>query len=146
MSQQPIPQFLSIDFFKLRIKSTDTQDDDTYLQIVNNANKKVHTNIFPYIDTPLDQGSIYWDRCHDAALAYARSQHAENIELLDKSTHYLKKFKVEMFGEDGEHGLVKELKATRTSRTKTVMITVDPRTFKTPLPVQNYLFVFDEFA
>ena len=146
MSQQPIPQFLSIDFFKLMIKSTDTQDDDTYLQFVNNANKKVHTNIFPYIDTPLDEGSIYWDRCHDAALAYARSQHAENIELLDKSTHYLKKFNVEMFGEDGEHGLVKELKATRTSRTKTVLVTVDPRDNKVPLPTQNDIFVFDDFA
>lgn len=146
MSVQPIPAFLTLDFFKLMINSTDTQDDDTYLQFVNNANKKVHTNIFPYIDTPLDEGSIYWDRLHDAALAYARSQHAEDIELLEKSTHYLKKFKVEMFGEDGEHGLVQELKATRTSRTKTVMITVDPRDNKVPLPTQNDIFVFDDFA
>ncbi len=146
MSQQPIEQFLTLDFFKSMIKSSDDQDDDQYIQFVNNANKKVHTNIFPYIDTPLDEGSIYWNRCHDAALAYARSQHAEDIELLDKSTHYLKKFKVEMFGEDGEHGLVQELKATRTSRTKTVMITVDPRDNKVPLPTQNDIFVFDDFA
>ena len=137
MSVQPIPAFLTLDFFKLMINSTDNQDDNTYQQFIDNANKKVHTTIFPYIDTPLDEGSIYWDRLHDAALAYARSQHAEDIELLEKSTHYLKKFKVEMFGEDGEHGIIQELKATRTSRTRTVMITVDPRNNKVPLPTQN---------
>lgn len=146
MSQQPIPAFLTLESFKLAIKTTDNQDDDQYLQFVNNANKKVHTTIFPYIDTPLDEGSIYWDRLHDAALAYARSLHAEDIELLEKSTHYLKKFKVEMFGEEGNSGLIQELRATRTNRTKTVMITVDPRNNKVPLPTQNDIFVFDEFA
>ena len=141
-----IPQFLTLDFFKLMKQSTDTQDDDLYLQFVTNSNKKVHTTIFPYVDTPLVEGSPYWDRCRDAALAYANSLHAESIELLEKSQHYLKKFNVEMYGEDGDHGLVQEFKATRTTRTRTTMITVDPRDNKVPLPTQNDIFVFDDFA
>ena len=35
MSQQPIDQFLTLDLFKLMLKSTDTQDDDLFLQFVN---------------------------------------------------------------------------------------------------------------
>ena len=116
---QPIPPFLTLDAFKAAIKSTDKQDDETFLFFVNNANKQVHTSIFPYIDTPLERGSIYWSRCSDAAMAYARSMHAEDIELLEKSTHYFKKFQIQMYGEDGDHGLVQEFKATRTNRTRT---------------------------
>jgi len=146
MSEQPIEKFLTLGFFKLVIKSEDDLDDDQFQQFVNNANKKVHTTIFPYVDTPLDEGSIYWDRLHDAALAYARSLHAEDIELLEKSTHYLKKFKVEMFGEDGAHGLVGELIASRTNRTVTVLARFDPRDIKVPLPSQNDLFVSQRFG
>ena len=143
---QPIPQFLTLTAFKTAIKSTDTQDDDTYLFFVNNANEQVHTSIFPYVDTPLQPSSIYWSRLSDAAMAFARSMLAEDNEYLEKSTHYLKKFNVQMYGEDGDHGLIQELKATRTNRTRTVMVTYDPRNNKTPLPTQNDIFVFDDFA
>ncbi len=91
MSEQPIDQFLTLDFFKLMLKSTDTQDDDTYLQFVNSANSKVQTAIFRYIDTPLETGSIYWTRARDAALAYARQLHAIDIELIEKSKSYIEK-------------------------------------------------------
>lgn len=145
MSTQPIPEFLSLDFFKLVLKIDDSQDDDSLQQFVNNANKKAHTTIFPYIDTPLDEGSIYWDRLHDAALAYARSLHAEDIELLEKSTHYLKKFKVEMFGDDGNHGLIQELVASRTNRTETILANYDPRKHKVPLTSQLDLATTERF-
>lgn len=143
---QPIPEFLTINAFKAAIKSTDTQDDDTYLQFVFNGNKMVHNTIFPYIDTPLERGSIYWSRCADAAMAYARSMHAEDIELLEKSEHYFKKYTIQMFGEDGNHGLVGVFIATRTNRTKTVLTRFDPRDIKVPLPSQNDLFVSQRFG
>ena len=141
-----IPQFLTLDFFKIVIQSTDTQDDDSYIQFVTNGNKKVHTTIFPYIDTPLTEGSIYWDRLRDAALTYARSLHAEDIELLEKSKHYLEKFNIEMYGMDNEHGLVQEFKATRNNRTKTILVAADPRDRKVPLTTQNDLFVSQRFG
>ena len=148
MSSEPqlIPEFLTLDAFKTAIKSTDTQDDDTYLQFVFNSNKMVHTTIFQYINTPLDRGSIYWSRCSDIAMAYARSMHAEDIELLDKAEHYFKKYRIQMFGEDEKHGLVGELIATRTTRTISAVGRFDPRDQKVPLPSQNDLFVSSQFG
>lgn len=152
MSEQPIDPFLTLDFFKLMLKSTDTQDDDLFLQFVNDSNAKVQTVIFRYIDTPIGEGSIYFSRCRDAALSYARSLHAIDIELIDKSKSYLEKYNVELYGEGGTEknpkagGLIQELIGTRTNRTRTVLITSDPRDIKVPLPTQNDIFVFDEFA
>lgn len=143
---QPIPEFLTMGSFKTAVKSSDTQDDETYLQFVFNANKMVHDTIFPYIDTPLERGSIYWSRCADAAMAYARSMHAEDIELLEKSEHYFKKYTIQMFGEDGKHGLVGVFVATRTDRTRTAVGRFDPRDNKVPLPTQNDLFTSQNFG
>lgn len=152
MSEQPIDQFLTLTFFKKMIQSTDDQDDDTYLQFVNDANAKVQTAIFRYIDTPIGPSSVYFSRCHNAALAYARSAHALDIELKEKYQSYLEQYNVELYGEDGTEkdpkagGLIQELIATRTNRTRTVLITADPRNRKVPLPTQNDIFTFDEFA
>ena len=148
MSSEPqaIPQFLTINALKSALKSTDTLDDETFLFFVNDANKRVHTSIFPYIDTPLERGSIYWSRCADAAMTWARSMHAEDNELLEKSMHYVEKFNLEMYGKDDEHGLVQEFKATRTNRTRTVLVRRDPRNNKVPLTTQNDLFVSQDFG
>ena len=151
MSQE-IDQFLTLDFFKLMLKSTDDQDDDLYLQFVNDSNAKVQTAIFRYIDTPILAGSQYFSRCRDAALSYARSLHAIDIELIDKSKSYLEKYNVELYGEDGTEsdpragGLIQELIGTRTNRTKTVLVTSDVRDIKVPLPTQNDLFTTERFA
>lgn len=146
MVDQPISQFLTLTYFKTVLGIPDKQDDDSLLQFVNNANKKVHTTLSPYIDTPISEGSPYWSRCADASLAYARSLHAEDIEQLPKAENYLKKFNYEMYGMDEEHGLVQELRAARTSRTRTIMITEDPRDIKVPMPTMNANFTFDEFS
>ncbi len=143
---QPIPEFLTLAAFKAAIKSTETENDKTYLQFVFNSNKQVHDTIFPYVDTPLDRSSIYWSRCTDIAMAYARSMHAEDVDLLDKSDHYFKKYTIQMFGEDGKHGLVGVFVATRTERTKTAVGRFDPRDNKTPLPTQNDLFTSQNFG
>jgi len=152
MSEQTIDQFLTLDFFKLMLKSTDTQDDDLFLQFVTDSNAKVQTAIFRYIDTPIKEGSELFSRCRDAALAFARSLHAIDIELVDKSKSYLEKYNIELYGEDGTEGnpkaggLIQQLIGTRTNRTRTVLVTVDPRENKVPLPTQNDIFVFDDFA
>ena len=152
MSEQTIDQFLTLDRFKLMLKSTDTQDDDLFLQFVTDSNAKVHTAIFRYIDTPIGEGSIYFSRCRDAALAYARSLHAIDIELIDKSKSYLEKYNIELYGEDGTEsspkagGLIQELIGTRTNRTKTVLVVSDARDFKVVLPTQNDLFTTERFA
>ncbi len=152
MSEQQINQFLTLDFFKLMIQSTDDQDDDLYEQFVIDANAKVQTAIFRYIDVPLDAGSIYFSRCKNAALAWARALQAEDIELIDKSKNYFEKYNIELYGEDGTEqtpkagGLIQQLIGTRTNRTRTVLVRFDPRENKVPLPTQNDLFVSQEFG
>ena len=151
MSEQPIDQFLTLDLFKLMLKSTDTQDDDQFLQFVNDSNAKVQTAIFRYIDTPITDGSPYFSRCRDAALAYARSLHAIDIELVEKSKSYLEKYNVELYGEGGTEsipmagGLIQELIATRTNRTETVLANYDPRLYKVILPSQLDLASSERF-
>lgn len=152
MSVQPIDQFLTLTFFKKMIQSTDEQDDDTYLQFVNDANGKVQSAISRYIDTPIGEGSVFFSRCHNAALAYARSMHALDIELKEKYQSYLEQYNIELFGEKGTEdypqagGLIQELIATRNNRNITVVGRFDPRNQKIPLPTQNDLFVSQRFA
>jgi len=152
MSEQTIDQFLTLEFFKLMLKSTDELDDDLFLQFVNDSNAKVQTAIFRYIDTPIEAGSELFSRCRDAALAYARSLHAIDIELMDKSKSYLEKYNVELYGEDGTEGnpkaggLIQQLIGTRTNRTKTVLVVSDVRDIKVTLPTQNDLFTTERFA
>jgi len=152
MSEQPIDQFLTLDFFKLMLKSTDDQDDDQFLQFVNDSNAKVQSAISRYIDTPIGEGSVFFSRCRDAALSYARSLHAIDIELVEKSKSYLDKYNVELYGQDGTTeypqagGLIQELIATRNNRTETVLARFDPRDQKVPLPTQNDLFVSQRFG
>ena len=151
MSEQTIDQFLTLEFFKLMLKSTDKQDDNQFLQFVNDSNAKVQTAIFRYIDTPISKGSIYFSRCRDAALAYARSLHAIDIELMDKSKSYLEKYNVELYGEGGTEkipmggGLIQELIATRTNRTEVISANFDPREFKVVLPSQLDLASTERF-
>ena len=134
------------------MKSTDTQDDDLYLQFVNDSNAKVQTAIFRYIDTPIGEGSPYFSRCRDAALSYARHLQAIDIELIEKSKTYLEFYNVELYGEGGTEGtpmaggLIQELIATRTNRTKTILVRQDPRDNKVPLTTQNDLFVSQDFG
>lgn len=152
MSEQPMNQYLTLDFFKLMLQSTDTQDDDLYLQFVNDSNAKVQTAISRYIDTPLEEGSVYFSRSKNAALAWARSLHAINIELTEKSKAYGEQFNIELYGAEGTEndpmvgGLIQELIATRNNRTVTVLARFDPRNLKVPLPTQNDLFVSQRFG
>ncbi len=152
MSEQTIDQFLTLDFFKLMLKSTDAQDDDLFLQFVNDSNAKVQSAISRYIDTPIGKGSVFFSRCRDAALSYARSLHAIDIELIEKSKSFIEKYNIELYGAEGtkDHpqagGLIQELIALRNNRTKTILTRFDPRDIKVPLPSQNDLFVSQRFG
>lgn len=139
---QNLDQFLTKNLFKKMISSTDDQNDDSYIQFVLDGNSKVQTAISRYIDTPIGKGSQFWSRCRNAALAFARSLHAEDIELLEKSKHYLEKYNIELYGDGGTEkipmagGLIQEIISTRTNRTETVLANYDPRLRKVVLPSQ----------
>lgn len=151
MSVQPTDQFLTLNLFKALLRSTDTQDDDSYAEFVDNSNSKVQTAIFRYIDTPIGTGSPFWKQCKNAAVAYARSLQAEDIELIEKSKNYLEKYNIELYGEGGTEalpmagGLIQELIAARTNRTETVLAVYDPRRWKVVLPSQLDLASSERF-
>lgn len=148
---QPIDQFLTLDFFKLMIKSTDDQDDDLYEQFVINSNTKVDNSISRYITVPIGAGSQFFSRCRDAALVYARMLLAIDIELIEKSNDYLQKFNVELYGQNGTEsspmagGLIQEIISTRTDKTKVTLARFDPREFKVVLPSQLDLAATERF-
>ena len=140
ISNENFDVFLTLQYFKNSIGATDLLDDSTYLAYVNEANKEVHTKIFSYIDTPIGIGSIYFSRCRDAALQFARAQHSLNRNYLERSTAYENRFKIII------DSIIEELIATRTNRTETILITKDPREIKIPLPTQTDIFTFDRFG
>ena len=145
-------EYIDLTFFKSMIRSTDTQDDVQYQQFVTDANRKVSAAIFRYVDLLLDDASDDFESAKNAALAFARHLLSIDIELIEKSKTYLSFYNVQLYGEDGTEsdpkagGLIQKLIGTRTTRTKTVLVTVDPRDNKVPLPTQNDIFVFDDFA
>jgi len=145
-------EYIDLAFFKSMIQSTDTQDDVLYQQFVDDANRKVSTAIFRYVDLQLDDQSDDFESAANASLAFARHLLSIDIELIEKSKTYLSFYNVELYGEGGTEsdpkagGLIQKLIGTRTNRTRTTMITVDPRDNKVPLPTQNDIFVFDDFA
>lgn len=145
-------EYIDLDFFKSMVKSTDTQDDVLYQQFVDDANRKVSTAIFRYIDIPLDDQSDNFDSAKNAALAFARHLLSIDIELIEKSKTYLEFYNVELYGEGGTNkdpkagGLIQELIGTRTNRTRTILIRSDIRDEKVPLTTQNDLFVSQRFG
>lgn len=152
MSEQPIDQYLTLDFFKKMLQSKTSLKDDLYLQFVNDSNGKVQTAISLYIDTPLESGSVYFSRARNATLSYARSLHAIDIQLTEKSKTYIEQYNIELYGADGTEGnpkaggLIQELISKRSNRTKTVLVVSDARNFKVILPTQTDLFTTERFG
>jgi len=144
-------EYIDLAFFKSMVESTDTQDDVRYQQFVNNANRKVSTAIFRYVDLLLDDGSDDFESAKNAALAYARHLLSIDIELLEKSKTYLEFYNVELYGEGGTEaspmagGLIQKLIASRNSRTETVLAVFDPREHKVILPSQLDLAATERF-
>ncbi len=139
MSLQYSP-FLTLDFIKSVFKITDTQDDDIWLEIIDNSNQELDTRLHPYTTTPVPAGSDVYARATSIALIFAKSLWAEENDLLEKSASHLKKYEIKI------EALIKELIALRNSRTKSVLARFDPREQKVPLPSQNDLFVSQRFG
>lgn len=144
--------YIDLAFFKAMVKSTDTQDDIQYQQFVDDANQKVSTAIFRYIDIPLDDATNFFNSAKNAALAFARHLLSIDIELIEKSKTYLEFYNVELYGDGGTEsnpkagGLIQQLIGTRTNRTKTVLIVADARNRKVILPTQTDMAAIDEFV
>lgn len=144
-------EYLTLEFFKSIVKSTDTQDDVQYQDFVDNSNRKVSAAIFRYVNLPLDDQSDEFESASDAALAYARYLLSIDIELVEKAKTYMEFYNIELFGEGGTEaipmagGLIQKLIASRTPRTETVLAVFDPREHKVILPAQLDLAATERF-
>ena len=132
--------FCTLEYYKQQVPITNNLKDDQIFGAINAANKEVHTEIFPYVTTPIGSSSIYFSRCRDAAYYYARAYFLNSIDFFDKAKTFTTQYRSAI------DKLQLEFKATRTDRTKNVLIAADPREEKVPLPCQNDIFTFDRFA
>lgn len=132
--------FCTVEYYKDQVGIKNDLKNDQILGAIMAGNKQIHTDIFPYIDTPIGASSIYFSRCRDAAYYYARAYFLNNIDFFDKAKTFTSQYK------EAIDKLWLEFKATRTDRTKNVLIAADPKEKKIPLPTQNDIYVFDEFA
>lgn len=119
----------------------DNLDDGEIIQIVKETNQDIETELTPYADTlPLVDGTPNFKAASRAGLINVMARWKEkkhNFELaaaLDK--RYDKKIKA----------LQKSLQSIPTERTKSLIVSQDPREAKLPLPTQYPNFVFDDFA
>jgi len=132
--------FCTVEYYKSQVPIKNKLKDDQILGATNAGNKQVHTDIFSHVDTPIGKGSIYFSRCRDAAYYFARAYFLNSIDFFDKAKNFTTQYQSTI------DKLILEFKATRTDRELNIMITLDPREKKVPLPTQNDIFVFDEFA
>lgn len=152
MSTQPINPYLTLDKFKLILQITNNLNDNLLEQNVNNASAMVQTALFRYVDnTPIPVGDPFYSRLGNASLTFALYLNALDIHNIEKSEQYLKQYNIQMFGAgstDGTPmagGLIQELIASRTSRTKPVLAVFDPRRHKVVLPSQLDLASTERF-
>lgn len=119
----------------------DDLDDEELLTIIKDANQDIEIAITPHADTlPIPDGVPIFKACGRAGLIYCKARWKEkkhNFELAKVlDTLYQEKM----------HYIIMALKSVPENRTKSLIVTTDPRDAKLPLPTQYSNFVFDDFA
>ena len=136
-----IGQYVKFQEAKDGLDFPDDVDDEELHTMVKEANQDIETKLTPYADAlPLVDGTKNFKAATRAGLIYVRALWKEkkhNFELADKLT---KRYEQKM------HDLQKSIESIPTVRTKSLIVSVDPRDAKLPLPTQYPNFVFDDFA
>jgi len=84
-------QFITLDFLKSFLKITDTQDDDTLLEIVKSSNNELKKQLKTVVDSITDiEGTKFFDRAQDTALTFALSKVRRNINQMYDEADKLK--------------------------------------------------------
>jgi len=139
--EEPVGQYVKLQEAIDGLDQPDDQDKEEILTIVKDANHDITIKLTPYAATlPLDEGTENFKAASRAGLIYVKARWKEkklNFELAKTlDTRYERKMK----------DLQKALESIPTTRTKSVVISKDPRDVKLPLPTQYQVFVFDDFA
>lgn len=136
-----VGQYVKLQEAKDALDFPDDVDDEELVAIVKDANQDIEIKLTPFAAVlPLADGVPNFKAAGRAGLIYVNARWKEkkhNFELaavLDK--RYEQKMK----------DLQQALKTEPTVRTKSVIVSEDPRDKKLPLPTQYSNFVFDDFA
>jgi len=111
-SNNPL-QFVTLAQLKAHFKITDTQDDDTLLQIVQAGNQEAKKYIIGVVDD-LDaiEGSIIFEPCKDAVMVYCESEIRRQInQMYTEGDNIMEKFEYMMAS------VVKEIRSQAPERT-----------------------------
>ena len=139
--EEPVGQYVKLQEAIDALDQPDDLDKEEILTIVKDANQDCTINITPYAASlPLEDGTPLFKACSRAGLIYVKARWKEkklNFELA-KQLDSLYNQKI--------HYIIDALKSVPTVRTKSVVISKDPRDKKLPLPTQYQVFVFDDFA
>jgi len=108
-------QFVTLDSIKAHFGFTDTQDDNTLLQIIQSANNEIKKQIVGVVDdiSKIEQ-SKFFPRCVDAAIVFCEAEIRRQINQMYEQSDVIKKSfddKIETLLED-----MKAIAPVRTSR------------------------------
>lgn len=118
----------------------DTTNDSTILQFALSANRHISLALRPHIDDQRLAGSQYWQDAANTTFLYFHHLFEHRINNNEKEFEmYLVQYR------DALNTLIKGIKADRPRRTKTVLVTDDPRKEKLRLPSQRDIFIFGNF-
>ena len=136
-----VGQYVKLTEAKKSLDITDNVDDQEIITIVKEANQDLEIAITPVADAvPIPDGTAIFKALGRTGLIYVRARWKEKkhnfklAETLDK-----------LYSEKLMY-IVKALESEPTDRTKSFIISQDPREGKLPLPTQYANFVFDDFA
>lgn len=124
---------------ELNIQVNDTVDDNTLDNYGNQANRKIDNLLFSYQDViPAAVTEITGD-CKGAARMYICYRYKVKQREFDSAKEYRTEF------DSMVETVIKRLEAKRGTRTKTVLISEDPRDKKLLIPAQKDIFVLDDY-
>ena len=84
-------QFITLDSLKSFLKITDTQDDDTLLEIVKSSNNELKKQLKTVVDDITSiEGTKFFGRAQDTALTFAVSKVRKNINQMYDEADKLK--------------------------------------------------------
>ena len=140
MSEQIYTAFLTIDYLQNSLQEFSASFVAKLTDITDRSNEQVDNDISPHISTPVDAGDSIFSHCRTLALRHAKMLWAdEELNDMDKMEKY------QTLYDNKLESVTKELKARRTEKTKTVLISKDPRDAKTILPTQASVLAFHNF-
>jgi len=137
-----ISQYLRFGLLKqsLHIDEKDTELDDKLRELTFEANQVLDTDLRPYIeDIPMKEGTVPYAQAQAVALHYARGLHFKQIYQHQQAEWELAQYERRL------KALIQSFMSERNERTRSVLVTADPRDNRVILPMFKDSLVIGEF-